>query len=109
MELKIGGARLMTGEKLEPSFTAFEALLGEEFSVQPGDELIRFKLMEVSNLPPATTRTDLGIRQDPFSLLVKEVTNFQPDQGTYTVRTDVGTVDLFLVPIGFREYEAIFN
>jgi hypothetical protein len=109
MDLIGGPARLMKSEKLEPSYSVFEELIGEEFTAQSGDQLIRFKLTEVAKLPPATTRTDLGIRQDPFSLLFKEVTNFAPDQKTYTVNTDVGTVDLFLVPVGFGEYEAIFN
>ena len=99
----------MNGKILSPSYAVFEKLLGEEFSVQTADQSIRFKLIEVSKLPPATTRTDLGIRQDPFSLLFKEVTDFQPDQGTFTVNVDAGTVDLFLVPVGFGEYEAVFN
>ena len=99
----------MNSEKLESTFETFEGLQGEEFSAQHGDQIIRFKLIEVSRLPPATTRTDLGIRQDPFALLFNEVTDFQPDQGTYTVKNEVGTAELFLVPVGFGDYEAVFN
>jgi ribosomal protein S18 acetylase RimI-like enzyme len=104
-----GGQARMKGEQLEPSFEAFESLLGDEISVQSGDQSIRFKLIEVSRLPPATTRTDLGIRQDPFSLLFKELTNLQPDQRMFTINTAAGTLDLFLVPVGFGRYEGIFN
>ena len=100
---------LMGQDKLDVSFTAFEALIDEEFSIQSDERLMRFKLVEVARLPPATTRTDIAVRQDPFALLFKEMTDFQPDQKTYIARTATGTVELFLVPVGFGEYEAIFN
>ena len=99
----------MEREKLEVSFTAFEALIGEEFSIQSDDRLMRFELVEVAKLQPATTRTDIAVRQDPFALLFKELTDFQPDQKTHIAKTATGTVEMFLVPVGFGEYEAIFN
>ncbi|MEQ1905403.1 MAG: hypothetical protein ABL888_14535 [Pirellulaceae bacterium] len=99
----------MTGKTLKPDATLFEGLIGREFSVTSREQPIRFQLVQVSKLRPATTRTDLGIRQNPFSLLFKEVTEFKPGQGTFTVNTDIGSIDLFLVPVGFGEYEAVFN
>ncbi len=99
----------MNDDSIEPSLAVFEKLVGQEFSVQSGDQLIRLTLTEVTKLPAAATRTDLGRRQDPFVLLFKEVTDFQPVQNTYTAKTVAGTVVLFLVPVGFGEYEAVFN
>ena len=99
----------MENDRIETSYTAFEKLIGEEFSLLSEDQPVRLKLTHVSRLQPATNRADLGIRQDPFSLLFKELTDFQPPQKTYTVESESGTVDLFLVRVGFGEYEAIFN
>ena len=99
----------MTEAKPDLSYTLFEKLLAEEFSVQSGDQLLRFKLIEVTKHSPATAPSDLGIRQDGFSLLFKEVTNFQPGQGTFMITFEFGTIDLFLVPVRTGEYESVFN
>ena len=96
-------------QPIEPSYSAFESLVGNEFTAQFGDQQIRFKLITVSQLPPATSRTDLNIRQDPFSLQFEEVTDFGPEQGMFTLRGEGGVIELFLVPAGFGEYLAIFN
>ena len=99
----------MNSEIIEPSYTLFEGLIGREFSAQTGDQTIRFELIEVSKLSPSTNREGLGIRQDPFSLLFKEITDFQPEQGSFELNIGVGTAAVFLVPVGHGEFEAIFN
>ena len=99
----------MKDNRLVPELSVFEKLLGGELSAQSGGADMRFKLTEVSKLPPTITQTGRCIRQNAFSLLVKEVTNFKPDQGIFTLDTDLGVIDLFLVPVGSGEYEAIFN
>ena len=99
----------MTEKKLEASFSTFEKLLEQEFSIDLSGQQVRLKLVEVSELQPATTRTDLGIRQDPFSLIFKELNESNLQQGMYTVVSTTGSIDLFLVPVGFGEYQAIFN
>lgn len=99
----------MKGDRLIPELSVFEKLLDGELSAQSDGADIRFKLTEVSKLPPTTTQAGRCFRQDAFSLLVKEVTNFKPDQGIFTLDTDLGVIDLFLVPVGSGEYEAIFN
>lgn len=100
---------MMKGKKLESDFASFENLLGEEFSTHLDDLLIRFKLTEASRLPLPADQAGAGVRQDPFTLLFKEVTGIRPEQGIFTVDHNTGTIDLFLVAVGSGQYEAIFN
>jgi hypothetical protein len=56
----------MKDNRLVPELSVFEKLLGGELSAQSGGADIRFKLTEVSKLPPTTTQTGRCFRQDAF-------------------------------------------
>ena len=89
----------------------FDPLIDGAFAFHVRSEKIaNAKLIEIKRLPPSTERKDLPVRQDPFSLIFKVVGDVQLEQGTYEVvhETD-GTTEMFLVPVGFDEYQAIFN
>ena len=100
---------MIKDERLQPSYDVFEKLLGSQCSSQLDGQVIEFKLAEVSRLTPATPETESGSQQAAFSLLFKEVSDFQPAQRIFTINTDLGHIDLFMVQVGPGEYEAIFN
>jgi len=93
------------------SIAIFEPLLDSDFVLHLDSEhTVNAKLIEVTPLPPATTREDLPIRKDPFSLVFKVVADVEFDQGTYRLEHESnGIMEMFFVPIGFGEYESIFN
>ena len=89
----------------------FGPLVGSDFllHVDP-DHRIRMKLIELTPLAPVTTHADLPIRQDPFSMVFRTVDGSHIDQRTYVVEhPHVGTIEMFVVPIGMGEHEVIFN
>lgn len=94
-----------------PTADMFEPLLDSQFSVQIDPQAVaQARLISVTRLPPATTREDLPIRKDPFSLVFKVTNQVEFDQRIYSVQHESnGTVEMFLVPVGFAEYQAIFN
>ena len=88
----------------------FQDRLDEQFAVQLDGQTVNLVLAEATALPPATTRTDLGIRQDPFSLIFKSREGIDLPQQTYEVQHEsIGPIQMFLVPVGFGECQAIFN
>jgi hypothetical protein len=90
----------------------FDARLGEAFRLTvQGGGLVVLTLIEVTAhpyLPPDPER------RRGFSLLFRGPGPGHVPQGTYRLQNDaMGTLDLFLVPIGPRDgamgYEAVFN
>ena len=94
-----------------PSRTVFEPHIGRPFRVRvDGHRVIELTLVEATDLPPATHRDDLPIRNDPFSLVFRGDADAQLEQRMYVVEHEAtGPMDMFLVPIGFGDYEAVFN
>lgn len=96
---------------MTPTKSTFDALLDRSFRVRLGHQLVtELRLIEATELTPATCRDDLAIRQDPFSLVFRGPKETPLGQRTYVIEHDVtGPLEVFLVPIGFAEYEAVFN
>lgn len=87
----------------------FRHRIGDTFVMQNDAQTVTMKLTEVEDLPPATRRPDLNIRQEPFSLIFKS-DDASLDQGTWQVtHAEIKTIEMFLVPVGFGEYQVIFN
>ena len=100
----------MNEELDRPVLETFSKCLGDDFEIQLDNQTINMRLVEATELPPATSRTDLGIRQDPFSLIFKVDDGMQLQQRIYELKhKTIGTTIMFIVPVGFGEYQAIFN
>ena len=101
----------MTKITSELAQAMFDPLVGATFHIVTGDhQTVSVELIESTALTPQTTRDDLPIRADPFSLVFKGDRDMTMAQQIYEVRhPDLGSFELFLVPIGFGEYEAVFN
>ncbi len=91
--------------------TLFAPHIGRSFRVRiDGRRAIELTLVEASELSRATTRDDLPIRNDPFSLVFRGDADDPLEQRMYVVEHEAtGPVEMFLVPIGFGDYEAVFN
>ncbi len=88
----------------------FEKLVGDDFVARSdaGEEL-HLKLVSVDVLGEGAED-----HRDPFSLKFHEEANALVDQQTHSVEhADLGTVEIFLVPIGpdahGMRYEAVFG
>ena len=89
------------------SFTAgtFSPRLRERFTLVDAGDPLELELVEVTELGPATPE-----RRGPFSLVFRG-----PNRSTLPQRisrlehAELGTFELFLVPIGPGEYEAVFT
>ncbi len=94
-----------------PVAESFESLVRSEFVVRSdSDREVKLELAEVTRLASATHRHDLPIRKDPFSLVFAGAPDHALEQSSYWVEhPKTGAVEMILVPIGFNEYEAIFN
>lgn len=90
----------------------FEPLRGETFRLQAPDAPQDVVLVDVTRLPSATVAPD-G-RRVAFSLVFRSPLPGHLPQAIYALEhAALGTLELFLVPIGPRDggmcYEAIFN
>ena len=96
---------------IRPSAALFEPLLGNEFDVHvETDQVSKARLVEVTPLPATAARDDVPLRKDPFSLIFKVTGDAQLEQRMYTVEHETsGALDMFLVPVGFGEYQVIYN
>lgn len=89
----------------------FEPYLETTFQASTGDDLaFEAQLIEVS--PMGETVGPNG--RKAFSLVLRGPSNKAPEQGVYRiVHQELGTLDLFLVPIGpddqGMKYEAVFT
>ena len=101
----------MDSNLVDPTAEMFEPLLDSEFDVHIDPQTVAVaRLISVTRLPPATTRQDLPIRRVPFSLVFELISQIEFDQRMYTVQHESnGSFEMFLVPVGFGEYQAIFN
>lgn len=100
----------MSDDRRLPWLATFEPLVNFPFSVELDGRRIGLTLVEAQALPPATRRTDLGIRNDPFSLVFRAENSVNLPQNSYEVNNDtLGSTRMFLVPIGFGECQAVFN
>ena len=110
---KLNQLEQKTENDVRPKLAMFEALVEEAFEiVVTENQSVKLRLVEAVALKPATTRDDVPIRKDPFSLVFKTIDPDSSvlDQRMYRVNHDsTGPLDLFLVPIGLGEYEAVFN
>ncbi|MGI9518343.1 MAG: DUF6916 family protein [Pirellulaceae bacterium] len=87
----------------------FRPRSGDTFFMRNDAQTVKMQLTEVEDLPPATRRPDLSIRQEPFSLIFKS-DDASLEQGTWQVtHAEIETVEMFLVPVGFGEYQVIYN
>ena len=101
----------MTEALDRPTIAMFTNRVGDKFRVRIDEEkILEVRLIEATPLPVATNRDDLPIRKDPFSLVLKGSAEHPLQQRMYTVEHEaLGSVGMFVVPIGFGEYEVIFN
>ena len=101
----------MTVDLLELSRATFERLVGSDFRVLVDEtRSVSVKLVQCRALPPASQRDDPAIRAEPFSLLFKGPRELVLEQQIYRLEhPDLGSLELFLVPVGFGESEAVFN
>jgi hypothetical protein len=83
----------------------FRPLQGDRFRILPdGAEPFEVELVEVTEIPRAP-----GGRT-PFSLVFQGGPNPPLEQRIYRVEHDkLGELDLFLVPIDWDRYEAVFS
>jgi hypothetical protein len=86
-------------------------LLETEFRIVVDDvRTVPVRLMESSALPPVMTGDDSTAPADPFCLVFEGNRDLNLEQRIYTVQSkELGTLELFLVPIGRGVYEAVFN
>jgi Domain of unknown function (DUF6916) len=90
----------------------FRAHLATPFRVlRPDGEALEIFLVEVT---PHTHLPGGPARRRGFSLLFRSAVSGHLRQGTYRLdHADMGTLELFLVPVGPRDggmcYEAVFN
>jgi hypothetical protein len=105
----------VTVDLRELTRATFERLVGSDFRVLVDEtRSVSVKLVQCSALPPASQRADAAIRAEPFSLLFKGSQDLVLEQQIYRLEhsdpdTDLGSLELFLVPVGFGESEAVFN
>jgi hypothetical protein len=94
-----------------PTLAMFDGLVGATFRAHTGGgDAVDLRLVEATALPPTEARADLPIRKDPFSLVFRAEPAQELSQGIYHVdHPESGSTDMFLVPVGFGEYQAIFN
>jgi hypothetical protein len=83
----------------------FRPLKGDRFRISPEEaEPFEVELVEVTEIPRAP-----GGRA-PFSLVFRGGPNPPVEQRIYRVEHDkLGELDLFLVPIDWDRYEAVFS
>lgn len=90
----------------------FARHLGTPFRLRlPGGETLDLTLVEAALHPE---RTPVPARRKGFSLVFRSSLPGHLPQGTYWLdHAEMGTLEIFLVPIGPREggmgYEAVFN
>jgi hypothetical protein len=76
-------------------------------------EVLEARLADTSDRSSPSGGDSFPTARTPFSLLFKTAQGALPDQGIYRVEHDhLGTLDLFLVPVGFdnagKVFEAVF-
>jgi hypothetical protein len=91
------------------NFASFEAHVGSAFRVQVEEDDYDFTLAEATDLTPP------GVEGEQFSLLFEGPMDPAVPQGILRLEHEaLGTLDLFVVPIGLTgdgciRYEAFFN
>ena len=87
----------------------FEKMLDEVFVVETEGASTQLRLITVTELTKATEKPN--IRQEPFSLIFQLVEGNPLEQGTVILRQPANSFEfaMFLVPLGFDEYESVFN
>ena len=89
---------------MDASPQLFEPLIGEEFRVAAAGVEFGLRLADLRRLPGG------GPRTEPFALLFTGAGGTpQLSQGTYRVVHPKAEFEVFLVPVGPGEYEAVFN
>jgi hypothetical protein len=111
-----GGRPLKAGLRLDRMRAEdFTELGARRFRLKgPAGAAWKLELVEVRAHPPDRLRPRAGLRPRPFSLLFSGPAAESLPQGTYRVwHPELGTFELFLVPVGpFEEggrFEAVFN
>lgn len=89
----------------------FEPYIQQEFQVELASGFIPFTLVEVNTLGTGTANR---IEQHPFSVIFRGPLLSALPQAIYSLgNPGIGTLDIFLVPIGpdgeGMRYEAVFN
>ena len=96
------------------TIATFETHLGGTFSVSVDDEHLTMELIEVTDLTSRSGPAAANRERAPFSLLFRGPRQIVLPQRIYRMKhEDIGTFELFLVPIGpdrhGMRYEAIFT
>ncbi len=95
-----------TGLKRE----TFQNFLHDEFFVSHDGQVFGLQLVEVGDLPFSGGPADRGVRQNPFSLVFRSAVENQLPQGVYELdHPAMGATKMFLVPVDFGEWQAIFG
>ncbi len=91
----------------------FSPYLNQQFRIHLESPL-KVDLIEVSDLGPELSAEQAAKRRRPFSLIFRDPNKTYLPQKIYRIEhAELGTLDLFLVPIGPDEhgmcYEVVFN
>lgn len=87
--------------------SAFSALLQSPFALQLDQGTVSLTLVSCEQ---AKTEETMEGGRVPFSLLFESDHDIHLAQGIYSlVHSEAGSCELFLVPVGPRQLEAIFN
>jgi hypothetical protein len=89
----------------------FDPCVGTRFRVHVDENVtVALELTHVKELPPIGRAKELKLREEPFCLLFKSSDDVNLEQRLYKFEHEqLGTLDIFIVPVGFGEYEAVFN
>lgn len=91
----------------ELTLVTFEPLVGDPFAIEAGPQTLDLVL------ETATTAGERPGGRDPFRLTFRGPWEPVLPQAIYALRHDLGTLEIFIVPIGRDEsgvlYEAIFS
>ncbi len=95
------------------SSAKFLPYLNQKFHIHLETPL-QVDLIEVSDLGPEPSDAQAANARRPFSLIFRDPSNTRLPQQIYRIEhAELGTLDIFLVPIGSDEhgmrYQAIFN
>ena len=88
----------------------FAEQLGSRFRIETGpDDFVAAKLVKAEAIGARADSEEL-LRREPFSLLFEIEEGVELPQRTYQVcHETLGEMPLFLVPVGERQMESIFN
>ena len=95
----------------DPTLADFQTHQGSAFRATGDDgQRVELRLTEVAPLSRAAGSGSHPLHREPFSLVFTSAPEVRLPQRIYALEHEhLGQLDIFLVPIGIGQYEAIFN